>query len=305
MEGEPGPARISESFWPSPNDYVIAVQNPSSFVDPLLRYSKPSLNKNNLPIVLSGDLACTFKFSSNGKDIAIRCFLRPTTNHKERYQKLAQYLSACNLPFFVNFRFIEKGIDIRGKYYPVVVMDWIEGQTLDIFVAKNLSNNKYLLDLSDKFRLLIDQLQMFHIAHGDLQHSSIIVTKNLDIKLVDYDGMYIPDFKGQHSRELGHRNYQHYWRTYRHYNEKIDNFSALIIYLSLRAIAFEPSLFQRYYDGSNLIFNQQDFMNPNDSEILKHLERSRDKIISHCIGLLKNGLVHDPDSFPSLRELLQ
>ena len=47
---------------------------------------------------------------------------------------------------------------------------------------------------------MLEQFRRSQIA----QHDNIIVTKDLQIKLVDYDWMYIPPFKGMHSSEKGH-----------------------------------------------------------------------------------------------------
>jgi hypothetical protein len=52
------------------------------------------------------------------------------------------------------------------------------------------------------------------IAHGDLQHGNIILVpgkkdNSLMLKLIDYDGMFIPPLAGSPKGEVGHAAYQH------------------------------------------------------------------------------------------------
>ncbi|QLQ08322.1 MAG: hypothetical protein HZY76_21580 [Anaerolineae bacterium] len=51
-------------------------------------------------------------------------------------------------------------------------------------------------------------LQTHGIAHGDLQHGNVLVAAD-ELRLIDYDGMYVPPLSGRESHEIGHRNYQH------------------------------------------------------------------------------------------------
>jgi predicted Ser/Thr protein kinase len=293
-------------FWPSASDYNTAVQtNAFSFNDSNLQSARVISKPNGLPYVISGNFAFVYKFNiQNTKNLAIRCFIRPTSEHEERYKKLDEYLSKVNLPFFIRFRYLESGIRIKNGYYPIVEMDWIEGTTLDVFVKNNLGNRSLLLNLSEKFASLIQQMGKFGIAHGDLQHGNIIITKSSDIKLVDYDSMYIPSLSGDASMELGHRNYQHIRRTVDDFDENLDNFSALVIYTSLRAIALDYSLYDRFDHNDNLIFVKKDFQNPANSTIVKALGYSNDKIIRHCISTIVNGVKKGPEDFPNMEDVL-
>ena len=79
------------------------------------------------------------------------------------------------------------------------------------------------------------RLMGLRIAHNDLQHGNVLVQREGGIRLVDYDGKFLPKFRGERSPELGHKNYQHPERSPEHYDENVDNFSSLVIYLSLLA----------------------------------------------------------------------
>jgi hypothetical protein len=184
-------------------------------------------------------------------------------------------------------------------------MDWVDGDPLNGFVEKHLKDKNLLLDLSDKFCVMVKQLRDSHIAHGDLQHGNILITTRLEIKLIDYDGMYIPPFKGQQSMELGHYNYQHILRNPYHFDENLDNFSAIVIYLSLRAIAMNPTLFKEYNNVDKLIFEKRDFVDPKNSRLINIMKNSNDRITKHCTNILISNINKNPSTFPNLEYVLK
>ena len=97
---------------------------------------------------------------------------------------------------------------MRGQWYPILKMGWVEGEPLNLYVEKNLTHASLLRDLDREFAKMVRDLRRFFIAHGDLQHGNVLVV-NGKLKLVDYDGMFVPDLDGLPSHELGHPNYQH------------------------------------------------------------------------------------------------
>ncbi len=100
------------------------------------------------------------------------------------------------------------------------------------------------------------------IAHGDLQHGNILVN-NLEFKLVDYDGMFVPPLSGRDSNEIGHRSYQHPGRTKANFGPYLDNFSAWLIYTCLVCTSVDSDLWWRLAGGDEcLLFRQQDLLEP-------------------------------------------
>jgi predicted Ser/Thr protein kinase len=258
--------------WPSAQDYNEAVQIAElAFEDPALAASQPELNTMGLPRAISGNFASVYKMIRGEKALAVKCFLRNIYNQHQTYQQLSVGLRP--LSCVTDFEYLLKGIFTLDDWYPVVRMDWLEGLTLDHLVRKNLHNRKELDRFIEQFVKITRELRENGIAHGDLQHGNLIVRKE-DVMIVDYDGMFVPSMKGESSRELGHANFQHPQRTANHFDARIDNFSAWIIYHSILLIRSDPGLWQRNGGGDDcLLFRKHDFENPSASRLMSELDR--------------------------------
>jgi len=261
--------------WPAPTDYLEAIQDPSfCFSDPELRDGVPSKDNLGLPRPISGGFACVFQINCKASKYAVRCFLRYHRDQEKRYEIINRHLEQSHLPCMVSFNFINKGIKVRGQWYPILKMEWIDGEPLNTYIEKNIRNPQVIDRLAERFLELVSGLRRSSIAHGDLQHGNILIV-NGDIRLIDYDGMFVPGLEGMSSHEVGHPNYQHPLRSENHFGLYLDNFSAWVIYLSLEALRVNPNLWDRFRGGDeNLLFRQKDFKNPDLSEVmtaLKHI----------------------------------
>ncbi len=262
---------------PTRDAYTAAMQNPGHrFRDPELANGTTVKKASGQPIVYSGQFASVYRMSGPGRDHAVRCFVSEAPNRQQRYRALSDHLSIVRPPGFVSFTYLDRELLIRGERHPVLKMDWVEGQTLDRYIAANLANPSALRDLAAEWLRLMKDLQSMPMAHNDLQHGNIIVRPTGDLRLVDYDGVFLAPFNGERSPELGHRNYQHPSRTARDYHENIDNFPALVIHLSLLAIARDPSLWDRFHDGDNLLFTRADLAHPGATPVWSELNRCPD-----------------------------
>ncbi len=276
--------------WPTPLDYQEAVQNPYiSFSHPDLKGGQASRNKLGLPQVSSGNFACVFKIP-NGRDAcAVRCFLRPVADQERRYDLLSQHFQTFSSPNLVEFEYIVNGIRVRGQWFPVVKMEWVEGETLDNFIQQHLNDSDVLGQLAAKWRALVAGLRGAYMAHGDLQHGNVLVDENNRMRLVDYDAMFIPVFRGEKSPELGYPDYQHPHRSADKYDESLDNFAALVIYLSLLAIRAEPILWDNFHTGDNLILTKEDYLNSKQSLCFKRLKGSQDPAVRKLAAYLEDS----------------
>jgi hypothetical protein len=266
--------------WPPASDYQDAIQNPwHCFQEAELKGGQPALNRLGLPRVASGNFASVYQIHKAAERWAVRCFLRQGADQQDRYALLSQYLRSVSAPGLVEFAYLAQGIRVRSQWYPVVKMEWVDGLTLQTYVAQHVQDGAKLRNLALQWRGLIDRLRQNSVAHCDLQHGNVLVTPREKLQLVDYDGMYVPPLKGKSSHELGHPNYQHPRRSPTDYDETLDNFSALVIYTAVRALVAEPALWTRFDTGENLLFSASDYKAPAQSALFQRLEKSPDPAV--------------------------
>ncbi len=259
-------------FWPSPQDYNEVIQSPAvCFADPELRCGLPELTALGLPRAITGAFASVYRLHCNDRDVAVRCFLSRVPGIERRYRELSKYITGGELPYTVNFEYIPQGIRVGVKWFPVLKMDWVQGTSLTDYVGAVLAKPAELEALLDAFDQMVLDLRSAGIAHGDLQHGNVIAV-NGALRLVDYDGVYVPSLAGMISNENGHANYQHPHRNEKYFGPSIDSFSAWLIHISLALLLIDPGLWERYQGGDEcLLFRQTDYRNPLESNILRSL----------------------------------
>lgn len=286
--------------WPTPQEYNETIQNPpTAFTDPELRNGQPVLTPLGLPRPITGNFASVYQMvCANQRVWAVRCFLRDFDDHQERYAAISQHLAQLNLPYMVNFTFLADGIRVGGNRYPILKMEWVEGEPFLPYIERNLMAPAILLDIARQWVQMAQTLAQAGIAHGDLQHGNLIVVQGR-LKLIDYDGMYVPSLAGRRSHEVGHRNYQHPQRSEATFGPEIDHFSSWIVYTSLVALAAEPSLWQRLRGGDEcLLFRREDFVAPERSPTLATLEQVGDARLTRLAATLRTLLALAPEEVP-------
>ena len=273
--------------WPNSSAYAQSLQNIKfSISDNYSDLKSGAIEKNpNVKytsyIFGSGNFGTVFKLSSSGKAYALKCFTRAPSNLAERYFFISYYLSKLNFPFLVDFQYLPLAVRQITKpkdYYPMLKMGWISGESLNSFLKSHINDQKKIRSVANEFINHVISLQSNGISHGDLSGDNILVDAKGKVRLIDYDGMYVPAFKGRDAPERGHEHFQHPDRD-KHYSEYIDNFSALVIYTSLLALSKDPSLWDyNEDDGDKLILSVDDFNDPASSELLKKIASQGGKV---------------------------
>ena len=257
--------------WPNPQDYNEAIQHPNScFSAPELQSAEIELNAIGLPRPVTGAFASVYKVSTGPKTYAVRCFHNEIPDLNKRYSEILKEMNSHNACWQIKTEFIAEGIRTHGRWYPVVKMDWAEGLPLDRYLAKHGNDQTKVNNLVKQLRSILEDLRIRGIAHGDLQHGNILVVDD-EVKLLDYDGFFVPALDGLKSAELGHANYQHPYRSREHFGSYIDNFPAWLITISLLSIAADPDLLKYSIDRECLLFVHADLISPYESEVFTRL----------------------------------
>ncbi|MGW5460111.1 protein kinase domain-containing protein [Streptomyces sp. NPDC003996] len=260
--------------FPTGANYAEALQHPElCFRDPDLKRGTVQQTPVLGPKAISGNFASVFSITAkNGQRYALKCFTRDTSAIGTRYAAISAALRALDAgalsqPWAVRFEFLEQGVLAVGDWYPVVKMAWVEGTDLITWIERHLQDTAAVQALADRFLTAVGDLDDHGIAHGDLQHGNILVAADGTLRLVDYDGMYVPALKGEVATENGHRNYQSPTRTAADFGPAMDRFSAWLIHFSLVAVAADPGLWTQLHDrqGEYLILSESDFKDPGTS----------------------------------------
>ena len=249
----------------------------------------------------SGSFAVVFKAIEHSKEIAIRCFVGTNGDYAERYRKIDTYLKEIKGTWKSNIEFLDNEIQVQGKNYPILKMNWVDGLLLDRYINKNIDNNFKLNELQEQFVKTSQNLEKNKISHGDIQEGNIIISEingKPKVKLIDYDGMFIPDFEGQKQIERGRSEYQHPNRENFIFNEKIDRFSFWIILCALEALKFDKTLWKEIMQGgfntlSNMLFCGNDFLNPNQSKLFNRLEQLNQPSVKFYLDKIKFALYNN------------
>ena len=180
-------------------------------------------------------------------------------------------------------------------------MEWVDGLQLDSYVEQLVDRRttSALAALANDWRNLIIGLQQNQIAHGDLQHENILVNSGY-IRIVDYDGVFVPSLAGMSGLEIGHSHYQHPRRTLADFNLNSDNFSAIVIYLSLKALSSDPSLWSKFHTDKHLISRAGDFHSPQASRAISSLKQSMDAEVRALTTALESSCSAPLSSVPGL-----
>jgi eukaryotic-like serine/threonine-protein kinase len=264
--------------FPAAGDYYKAVQAPGRcFTVPKLQAAEFVWDSLG-PTLARGSSAVVFQASVQGRPQALRCYIREDASSRDRYSALDTYLAGHDLsPYVSGTTWLDGAITVNRAPWPVLTMDWIDGRTLNEYVDFLVagSNAAALTTLAGRWRELVALLQRSEFAHGDLQHGNVMVDQDGQLRLVDFDGVWIPQLAGQPPpTEYGHPNYQH--PLHHNWDRWLDTFSALVIYLSLVALARDPGLWLALYNSKNLLFAKTDFFPPFTSEAWKQLAALRD-----------------------------
>jgi len=281
--------------WPLPHDYNEAVQVPGmAFADPDLKTGQAAAGASGLPLPRSGNFADVYQIhGADGRSWAAKCFTRPVAGLDHRYLAIAAALAKADFPFAVGFTFLNEGIRVAGRWMPAVKMEWVEGLLVNQFVRENADKPAALDGLLRMWARLCKRLREAGIAHADLQHGNVLLVPgakagSVGLKLIDYDGMYVPALANNPSGEAGHAGYQHPARVAtRAYSPDLDRFPHLVVAAALAGLkVLGPALWDRYDTGDNLLFSEADFQNPAASRVMKDIWLTGDPAAQALVGNL-------------------
>lgn len=256
--------------YPLISEYLAAIRDAKDNLDKL-SHLVPVLDKYGEPYRSSGAFAVVFKMKDEqtGKCYALKCFTEEQEGRAEAYRHIAEELEFVDSSYITSVKYLEKeqfvDSNCEDEEFPVLLMDWIEGETMETYVAANYTDNHAMAMLCYRFCKMAAWLRSQSFAHGDIKPDNIMVRPDGTLTLVDYDGMFVPAMKGQKSPTIGTKDFSHPLRT-------IDDFALASIAISLKAISLDPSLLQNYGASDRLLFSAADYLDLSKSNTFTALQ---------------------------------
>lgn len=225
-----------------------------------LRHLVPVLDKDGEPYYSGGASSVVFKMKDEqtGKCYALKCFTEEQEGRAEAYRLIEEELKFVDSPHITSVKYLEKELfvdsDSEDNEHSVLLMDWIEGKTMEAYINAYFMDGHAMAMLYYQFCKMVDWLRSQSFAHGDIRLDNIIVRPNGTLTLVDYDDMFLPAMKGRKSPTISTKNLPHPLRTIDDFGETTDDFALVSIALSLKAISLDSSLLQNYGASDRLLF---------------------------------------------------
>ena len=263
--------------YPLISEYVMAIQDAGDNLEELAHLT-PVLDDHGEPYRSSGAFAVVFKMQDKrtGKYYALKCFTEEQQGRAEAYRQIADELDLLDSPYITSVKYMEKELFVDSQCeedeFPVLLMDWVDGETMEAYIAANYRNQSAMSMLSYRFGKMAAWLRTQSFSHGDVKPDNIIVRPDGSLTLVDYDGMFVPSMKGSQSPTIGTKDFSHPLRTVDDFDETIDDFSLASIALSLKAISMESTLLDIYGASDRLLFSENDYRNPSNSKVISALQ---------------------------------
>ncbi|HVB23289.1 MAG TPA: hypothetical protein VNG51_15210 [Ktedonobacteraceae bacterium] len=263
-------------LWPTKDEYDLAIARwQDTIFDPEVRGGL--LAYDNMGICRFGGAnlyVCIYKIGN----WMVRCFCSKPSHAApvdicERYMAIDRFCrkNANRVSALLPVTYLEQGIIVGSRTLPVVKMPFLTGcPSLGEFIMDNYTDRAIMQQLSDGWFRMIHELETAPMAHGDLDLSNVLVERGnawsgLTLKLIDYDNMWMPELVGRLQTEYGHANFQHpdfLPPQQRPYNVEMDRFSALVMYISLKALTVHPELYDAWGadESDRLLLAESDYL---------------------------------------------
>lgn len=250
--------------------------------------------------------------------VALRCFLTDTLDESvlARYQRLSKDATLRRLrapehsPVVQYIHLFPDGLllpgpDFRSLTEPVIAMEWIGGPTLIEAVdrAARLREHRVLHALANSWLRAATANRAVDFSHGSLSGHNVMIDLERGPVFVDYDTAWWPGAVSV-SRHRPPAAYTHP-RGLASAPERRDDFAALVIFVSLRALALDPTLRDTFGDAPSrldgaLLFARSDLASPGKSKLFERLRTLGDDEFQSVVGILREACQSPVDAVPPI-----
>lgn len=209
----------------------------------------------------AGSRSILFKIKYQNRFHSLKCFISPNGFLKARFRALERYVADKNVEFIPHSNFYDDELMIFEKtqsfQYPVMVSEWIEGDTLRTTIDKlcRIGDSKSLTKLTNGLMNTFIELLSLELIHGDIKFDNIIINDKGAIFIIDWDGCYLNELDTYPTSEVGTPGFQHPLRTAEHYGFRVDDYSIALIVVIMTVLSENPSLYFDYVNKETILLS--------------------------------------------------
>lgn len=246
-------------------DYVSVLENHKGLFKSLNTKFSVQRNSYGEIEVRSGNDACVFRLNTNSNPLMLKCYIKEVAFLSDKYTYLNKI--APQSDFIPKIKFLEKELfvydnNLLGQWTDILVGDWLEGNLLSVAIDWAVRRNdlQSLMTLTLNFDRMACTLINSAWAHGDIKPDNIMVSADNKLTLIDFDAMYFPGIESSCSGHLGTPSFQHPLRDETFFNRHLDDYSLILISVSLHALCCDLSLYTRFHSGDNIFLNPDEIL---------------------------------------------
>ncbi len=284
--------------------------------DPELAHARPVPHptKPNKIIFSAGAMASFFPLHAAGSKVAVKLFFQKIPDLAVRYEEIEATLRRISSPAFIEFDYREgpkEGAMWGSEYTPYLKMECVEGVVLKdaVLDLAGRHDGRSLLGLAEQWQNIALMMEREQIAHGDIQAENLMVERGSGrIRLIDLDTMFVPSLRPRRLRcvAYGIPAWQHPEKETdeAYFDERLDRFSALEMYLCLLALGEDPGIFDPQAVGENeILFTKSDLRDPHSSRVLQRLSGSSNAQVRRITEALVKAALGRYDDVPAFSKV--
>ena len=294
--------------------------------DPELMLARPISHptKPDKIIFSSGAMACVFPMMARGNKRVVKLFFQKIPDLAVRYEEIDHTLKKIASPNFIQMEYREgpkEGAVMGVDYTPFIKMEFVKGKLLhdEVLNLAEKRDGTALLNLADQWQKIALLMEQEQIAHGDIHAENLLVEAAGRIRLIDLDTMFVPGLRSRNLKcvAYGIPGWQHPKKLTdeAHFNERLDRFPALVMYLCLLALSDDPTLLQvqrtpngqpkartvsgEFVGDNEILLTKNDVLNPHQSGVLQRMSGSSNHQIRRVTEAVVRSALGEYDDIPA------
>lgn len=248
-----------------------------------LKHLTPVFDNKDFLIFIEGESSVIYKMEDKemGRVFAVKIYI-DGKDRAEQYSIIQDNLHNLDSPYFLPIHYYKDEFlinsdtsssyyDSEPLYYPVLLMEWIEGVSLDMFLNEMVDNTYMLEKIAFEFSRFTTWITLQPFVHGNIKVKNIFVRYDGSIVLLDYDNFYSSAMTVIEKCSN---------------KETIDDYPLMAILFSLKVLSICPGLISQIRDNNYLLFNEKDLYNIQNTKLFKILFPSFSGEINKLLGTI-------------------